>query len=101
MNRQKEIAEARERRRGQHHLFITEVRAAFDSLIVIHGHHTELHVVLRVRLADVDHIEVSRAAPELRMGRVILVRIRTGDPRDAIVRIGVKLSVIKIDVELS
>jgi hypothetical protein len=87
--------------RGQHHLFVSEMRASLDPFIVIDGHNAKLDVVLRVRLADVYHIEIGRAVSKLRVRLNVVVWIGARDPGDALVRIRVKLPLVKVYIELS
>src|SRR2546423_1754966 len=74
--------------------------AALDALVVVYGHDAELDIMLRVRLADVYDIEISRAATKLWMVRIIISLIRRRYPDGLAIGIGAKRLVVKIDIEL-
>ena len=74
---------------------------ALDSLVVVYGCHPEFHIMLRVGLADVDHVEVRRTAAKLWMGRIVLTRLAAGYPGDVTIGIGVKLLVVEVDGQLA
>src|SRR6185295_19610888 len=80
---------------------VSDVLASRASLVVVQRHHAEFDVMLRIGLADIDHVEVSRGATESRMIGIVLAGIRRSYPRNLAIRVGVKYLVVKIQIELT
>src|SRR5262249_47911532 len=74
--------------------------ATFDSFVMVHGHDAKFDVVLRISLSYIDNIEVSCAVSKARMRAVVFRGIRAGNPGHLLIRVGVKLLVVKINVQL-